>query len=87
MEWILISKIFLVVYPRDQFWAHCLSLNISKTKFVLFYAPNKPKYPIIILTNNKAIDEGKFIRYLGVTLDAQLSFRYHIDEAPTFCYN
>ena len=57
-----------------------LSLNISKTKFVIFHVPNKPKYPITILINNKAIDEVKYIKYLGVTLDAQLSFKYHIDE-------
>ena len=135
MEWILISNIFLVEYPRDQFWDHyfscfindlpntssklnvflfaddtniyieykdlknlekimnfelkklyewlCinrLSLNISKTKFVTFHAPNKPKYPITILINNKAIDEVKYIKFLDVTLDAQLSLKYHIDE-------
>ena len=43
-----------------------LSLNISKTKFVILHAPNKPKYPITILINNKAIDEVKYIKYLGV---------------------
>ena len=32
------------------------------------------------MINNKAIDEVKYIKYLGVTLDAQLSFKYHIDE-------
>ena len=57
-----------------------LSLNISKTKFVIFHVPNKPKYPITILINNNAIDEVKYIKYLGVTLDAQLSIKYHIDE-------
>ena len=54
--------------------------HLSKTKFVIFHAPNKPKYPITTLINNKAIDEVKYIKYLGVTLDAQLSFKYHIDE-------
>ena len=49
-----------------------LSLNISKTKFVIFHAPKKPKYPITILINNNAIDEVKYMKYLGVTLDAQL---------------
>ena len=32
------------------------------------------------MINNKAIDEVKYIKYLGVTFDAQLSFKYHIDE-------
>ena len=31
MEWILISNIFLVEYPRDQFWAHYFSCFISVT--------------------------------------------------------
>ena len=57
-----------------------LSLNISKTKFVVFHAPNKLKFPITILINNKAIDEVKSIKYLGVIIDAQLTFKYHIDE-------
>ena len=52
----------------------------SKTKFVIFHAPNKLKYPITIWISNKAIDEVKYTKYLGVTLDAQLSFKYHIDE-------
>ena len=34
-----------------------LSLNISKTNFVIFHAKNKPKRPVTILINNKAIDE------------------------------
>ena len=63
----------------------------------LIYPKLNLLYSII---NNKAIDEVKFIRYLGVTLDAQLSFKYHIDEltkktsrgigliqTSTFCYN
>ena len=45
-----------------------LSLNISKTKFVIFHAPNKPKYPITILINNKAIDEVKYIKILVLLL-------------------
>ena len=33
-----------------------LSLNISKTNFIVFHAKNKPKLPVTILINNKAID-------------------------------
>ena len=43
--------------------------------------PTSQKIPITILINNKAINEIKYIKYLGVTLDAQLSFKYHIDES------
>ena len=57
-----------------------LSLNISKTKFVLFHAINKPKTPVTILINKNAIDEVKYIKYLGVLIDSHLSFKYHINE-------
>ena len=53
-----------------------LSLNISKTNFVLFHAINKPKIPITIKINKKAIEEVKF----GILIDSQLTFKYHIDE-------
>ena len=57
-----------------------LSLNISKTNFVIFHAINKPKFPITILINKKAIDEVKYVKYLGVLIDSHLSFKFHIDE-------
>ena len=34
-----------------------LSLNISKTNFVIFHPINKPKIPVTILINKKAINE------------------------------
>ena len=57
-----------------------LSLNITKTNFVIFHSINKPKKPITILINKEAIDEVKHIKYLGVLTDSQLTFKYHIDE-------
>ena len=57
-----------------------LSLNISKTNFVLFCPINKPKIPVTILINNKAIDEAQYVKYLGILIDSQLSFKYHIEE-------
>ena len=56
------------------------SLNITKTNFVIFHSINKPKKPITILINIEAIDEVKHIKYLGVLIDSQLTFKYHIDE-------
>ena len=57
-----------------------LSLNITKTNYVIFHAINKPMIPITILINKKAIDEVKFVKYLGILLDSQLTYRFHIDE-------
>ena len=57
-----------------------LSLNITKTNFVIFHSINKQKKPITILINKEAIDEVKHIKYLGVLIDSQLTFKYHTDE-------
>ena len=57
-----------------------LSLNISKTNFVIFHAKNKPLHPITILINNKAIEEADHVKYLGVIIDSQLTFRRHMEE-------
>ena len=57
-----------------------LSLNITKTNFVIFHSINKPKNPITILINKDAIDEVKHVKYLDVLIDSQLTFKYNIDE-------
>ena len=33
-----------------------------------------------ILINKEAIDEVKHVKYLGILIDSQLTFKYHIDE-------
>ena len=58
-----------------------LSLNISKTNFVVFHAINKPKtFLVTILINKQAIDEVKSVKYLGILIDSQLTFKNQIDE-------
>ena len=57
-----------------------LSLNISKTNFVIFHPINKPKIPVTILINKAAITEEQYVKYLGILIDSQLTFKFHIDE-------
>ena len=57
-----------------------LSLNISKTNFVIFAPINKRKATVTILINKIAIDEVQHVKYLGVLIDSQLTFKYHIEE-------
>ena len=57
-----------------------LSLNITKTNFVLFHSINKPKSYITIKINKKAIEEVKYVKYLGVLIDSHLTFKSHINE-------
>ena len=57
-----------------------LSLNISKTNFVIFHAKNKPKSPVTVLINNKAIDEVEEVKYLGIIIDSKMTFKNHINK-------
>ena len=58
--------------------ANRLSLNISKTNFVIFAAKNKPLTTVTLLLNKKAIEQKDHVKYLGILLDSQLTFKAHI---------
>ena len=64
----------------EWFCINRLSLNISKTNFVVFHAKNKPKSPVTILINNKAIDEVEEVKYLGIIINSKMTFKNHINE-------
>jgi hypothetical protein len=53
-------------------------LNVNKTYRTLFHRQILPKIPIIYCQNNIIERIPKF-KYLGVILDARLSFNYHLD--------
>ena len=56
-----------------------LSLNISKTNFLIFHPYNKPlKHRITLKINKKAIIEKRHIKYLGIIIDSHLNWKQHI---------
>ena len=56
-----------------------LSLNVSKTNYIIFHPYNKPlKQHITLEINNKAIIEKDNIKYLGVIIDSRLNWKNHI---------
>ena len=57
--------------------ANRLALNISKTNFVIFAAKNKPLKNVTLLLNKKAIQQTNSVKYLGVLIDSQLTFKEH----------
>ena len=57
-----------------------LSLNISKTNFIIFCPVNKPKFPVTILINMEAIDETAHVNYLGILIDSQVTFKQYVGE-------
>ena len=58
-----------------------LSLNISKTNYILFHSSaSSVPIDISIKIGKKEISRVKYIKFLGVLLDKHLDRRYHIAE-------
>ena len=71
----------------DWLTANTLTLNIKKTNFVIFRpAQRKVTYQpkIMIFDNdqnkNVALECKEFVRYLGIIIDNNLSWKHHIDH-------
>ena len=58
-----------------------LTLNVKKTKMKIFWTPHKLKgetnMPLHI--NNEVVENVNVFKYLGVYLDKNLNFEYHIE--------
>ena len=61
--------------------ANRLTLNVKKTKFVIFGSRQKLRYmpPLNLSINNEKLEQVTHIKYLGVILDDILSFDQHVD--------
>ena len=57
-----------------------LSINISKTKFIVFRSSKKNQnYDTTILLNNENIEQAKTTTFLGVIIDEHLTWSHHLD--------
>ena len=57
-----------------------ISLNTNKTEYVLFHHKSKPiNYKLNLKINGKKIYPSKFVKYLGIYLDENLSWKKHIN--------
>ena len=68
-------------YVKRWLDANKLSLNISKTNYIIFhsYADSIPLNTVIKI-GKKHIAKVKYIKFLEVLLDEHLTWRYHISE-------
>ena len=58
-----------------------LSLNVSKTEFIIFKPPKKNIHQRITLKlNGTTLYESQKIRYLGLIMDERLTWKHHITE-------
>ena len=59
--------------------ANKISLNASKTEFLLFRHPNKPvNYDLKIILDGHRIYPSKYVKYLGILIDPHLTWSYHV---------
>lgn len=69
--------------------ANFLSLNPSKTEFLLIGLPNqlsKLNTPCLLLPDNTAIHPVTSARNLGIIFDSNLSFNHHIKSLSKSCF-
>ena len=66
----------------DVYFSHnCLGLNLSKTKCIHFRDPHKRlTRQTAVSLRNECIEEVEILRYLGVDIDCNLTWRAHIDQ-------
>ena len=61
--------------------ANKLALNVDKTNFVIFHsAQNYLNESINIKIGNQHVKQAKYVKFLGLLLDENLSWRYHLCE-------
>lgn len=65
---------------EDFFSENLLSLNLAKTKYIIFHSPRltvSRSHELVV--NSTKIDEVDSFKYLGLTLDSTLSWSNHIN--------
>jgi len=62
------------------FKSNSLSLNVDKKHFFQFYMRPNPNYDFIPYYEDKQITKIQTIKFLGITLDSDLSWKQHIED-------
>ena len=66
---------------RKWLEANRLALNVDKTNFVIFHSQQqKLTDHIVFKIGNKKIKHESFVKFLGVLLDSNLSWKFHLAD-------
>ena len=66
---------------RKWLEANRLALNVHKTNFVIFHSQQQKLTDHIVLKiGNKNIKQESYVKFLGVLLDSNLSWKFHLAE-------
>ena len=61
--------------------AYKLALNVDKTNFVIFHSPQRPLYENITIKFGKQhVTKANHVKFLGLLLDENLSWKHHLSE-------
>ena len=63
--------------------ANRLSLNVTKTKFMIFHQPRKKFKMPEIKMKNEPLEHVNTFNFLGITIDKQLNWNAHIDKVAS----
>ena len=63
---------------RQRLCCNNLSLNVSKTHYMVFAPKNQHVDDLNIKIQNTNIERVSVTKFLGVMIDAHLSWKYHI---------
>ena len=63
-------------------WMICnkLSLNVSKTKFMIFAKPNKVIPNISLKIRNDVLEQVNVFNFLGITIDSKMSWKQQVNK-------
>ena len=84
---LLINIQLAIVNLQSWFYKWCISLNISKTNYMVFYnkkkKPSPPSIPVTI--NEIPLKQVQTKRVLGIVIDENLTFTSHIENITIKC--
>ena len=61
--------------------ANKLALNIDKTNFIIFHSPHHSlDRTVSIKIGREHVNQAKYVKFLGLLLDENLNWRYHLSE-------
>ena len=61
--------------------ANKLALNVDKTNFIIFRSPKHSlERTISIKIGREHVNQAKYVKFLGILLDENLNWRYHLSE-------
>ena len=72
----------ILIKLEDWFECNKLTLSISKCSYMIFKGAKKrlPHYLPNLTLNGTQIEKVDQVKYIGVTLDSNLSFKFHIEN-------